>query len=117
MGDDQLRVRVGVDEAREVVGDRRQPAPPWIRIGTRRSAASAKTGQPLVVQQEALRARVQLDPARAQVETAFGLADGVFRQVEPHERDKAALGALAVLEVRSFGARNPGAGRARPCRT
>jgi hypothetical protein len=53
---------------------------------------------------------VQLDAARSQVETAFGLADRVFRQVEPDERDEAALGALAVLEgpvVRRAEARVP----------
>ena len=75
------------------------PRPPWIRIGTRRSAASRKTGcEPLVVQEELLGPRVQLDPARAAVEAALGLRDRVLREVEPDERDQDPARALGCLE-------------------
>ena len=119
VGDDQLRVRVAVDEAREVGGDRRQAAaavdqdrhPP---LGRDREDGR----EPLVVQQEPLRARVELDPPRAEVEAALGLLDRALGQVEADERDEAALGARGELEravVRRRGRR--GAGRARPGRT
>ena len=66
---------------------RGRPRPAWIRIGTRRSAASANTGfRPALAEVERLRARVQLDPARAGVEAALGLGDRVLGQVEPAER-------------------------------
>ena len=72
VGDDQRRLRVAVDErcaGPSAIGGR--PRPPWIRIGTRRSAASSNTGASRSsVAVELLRARVELDPARAGVEAA-----------------------------------------------
>ena len=99
MGDDQLRVRVRFDEAREIVGDRRQPPTP---VDEDRHAAVGREledrREPLVVQEEALRSRVELDPARAEVEAARRLLDRVLAQVEPDERDEATVRALRVLE-------------------
>ena len=58
VGDDQLRVRIAVDEAREVVRDRRQSAP---AVDQDRDAALGgdreDRRQPLVVEHEALRPR------------------------------------------------------------
>ena len=54
--------------------------------------------EPLVVEQEALRARVQLDPAGAEVEAAARLLDRALGQVEPDERDEAALRARGERE-------------------
>src|SRR5215210_8185158 len=41
---------------------------------------------------------MELDPARAEVEAALGLADRVLGQVEADEGDEPALGTLGVLE-------------------
>ena len=109
VGDDQLRLRVRVDEAREVVGDRRQAAsavdedrnpPLGGQLEDRR--------KPLVVEEEALRARMELDPAGAEVEAAIRLADRILAQVEPDERDEPSFERFAYSSVRSFGARKPG---------
>ena len=63
---------IRVDEAREVVGDRRQPA---AAVDQDRHAPLGREREhrrePLVVEQELLRARVELDPARAEVEAAL----------------------------------------------
>ena len=76
-----------------------RPRPPWIRIGTRRSAASSKTGrEPLVVEQELLRARMELDAAGAQVEAAPRLLDRPLVEREPDERDHPAVRALRERE-------------------
>ena len=97
--DDQLRVGVLVDEPREVVGDRRQPAAAVDQDRHAPLGGEREDGcQPLVVQQEALRARVELDPARAEVEAALGLLDRALGQVEADERDQPSLGALRVLQ-------------------
>ena len=90
---------IGLDEPREVVGDRRQPAPAVDQdrdapLGGQREHRS----EPLVVQQEALGPRVELDPARSAVEGARRLFDRLFAQVEPHERDQPAAGALRERE-------------------
>ena len=99
VGDDQLRARVGVDEPAQVVGDRRQAA---AAVDQDRHAALGgeleHRRQPLVVQQELLGTRVELDPARAEVEAARGLLDRLLGQVEPHERDQAPARALGVGE-------------------
>ena len=66
--------------------------------------------EPLVVQQELLRPRMQLDAARAGVEAARRLLDRALREVEPDERDEPALRALRVGEravVRGAEARVP----------
>ena len=99
MGDDQLRLRVEIDEPRELAGDRRQPSPavdqdrhPPLR-GEREDRAEA-----LVLEEEALRARVQLDPAGAGIEAPLRLLDRVLAEVEPDERDQPSLRAAGVLE-------------------
>ena len=78
--DDQRRLRVLVVQAREVVRDRRQPA---AAVDEDRHAALRRDREhrreALVVQLELLRARVQLDPARAEVEAALGLLDRAAR--------------------------------------
>ena len=95
VGDDQRHVRVRLDEPREPVGDRRQPA---AAVDQDRDAALLceleHRREPVVGRVEPLRARMQLDPARARVEAALGLLDRRLVQVEPHERDQAALRAL-----------------------
>src|SRR5205814_6695803 len=97
--DDQLGFRVAVDERRELVADRRQPAPAMDQdrdatLGRKREDRR----QPLVVQQEPLGAWVQLDPAGAAFEAARPLLDRLLREVEPYERDQPAVGALGVCE-------------------
>ena len=99
MGDDQLRARIVVDEAREVIRDGRQPAAAVDQDRDAPLRGEREHGrQPLVVQHEALGARMELDPARAEVEAALGLLDRALRQVEADERDQPALRALRVLE-------------------
>ena len=100
VGDDQLRVRVGARRAgARLVGDRRQPA---AAVDQDRDASLGgereHRRQPLVVQQEALRPRVQLDPARAEIEAARRLLDRLLAQVEAHERDQPAARALGERE-------------------
>ena len=99
MGDDQLRFRVAVDERSELARDRRETAaavdqdrhPPLGRELEHRRQA-------LVVQEEPLRARVQLDPSRAAIEAAHCFLDRMLREVEPDERDQTAAGLLRVGE-------------------
>ena len=90
---------VGLDEAREVVGDRRQPA---AAVDQDRNAALGgeleDRRQPLVVQEEALRARMELDPAGAEIEAAHRLLDRLLAQVEPDEGDEPSVRALRELE-------------------
>ena len=67
-------------------------------------------GEALVVQHEALRPRMELDPASAAVEAARRLLDRLFGQVEAHERDQPPAGTRRELErpiVRSPEARMP----------
>src|SRR5512133_3736116 len=54
--------------------------------------------QALVVQEEALRSGVELDPAGAEIEAAGGLLDRLLGQVEADEGDQLAAGALCVSE-------------------
>ena len=54
--------------------------------------------EPLVVEQELLRAGVQLDPAGAAVEAAHRLLDRALGQVEPDERDEPAVALLCERE-------------------
>ena len=99
VGDDQLRFRVRVGEAPEVVRDRRQAA---TAVDEDRNLPLGRQlehrRQPLVVEEEALGARMELDAAGAEVEAAFGLRDRILSQVEPDERDQPPFGALRVLE-------------------
>ena len=94
VGDDQLGV-VALDELGQAVGDRRQAA---AAVDQDRDAAVGRElehrREPLVVQVELLRARVQLDPACAGVEAASRLGDRLLGQVEPHERHEAPVRAL-----------------------
>ena len=88
-----------VDEAREVVGDRREPASTvdedrYAPLGRDREHRR----EALVVEHELLRARVQLDAARAAVEAALGFVDGIFGQVEPDEGDHPAVRARGEFE-------------------
>ena len=108
VGDDQRRP-VAVDEPRERVRDRRQAAaavdqdrhlPIGRQLEDRR--------EPLVVEQEALRARVQLDAAGAEVEAARRLLDRPLGEVEPHERHQRPPLAGAHASVRSLAARKAG---------
>ncbi len=91
--DDQLRLRICVDEPLEVVGDRRQAstavdedrdAPFRGELEHRREAR--------VVQEELLRARVELDAAGAEVEAARRLLDRSLVERKPDERDHPPFG-------------------------
>ena len=95
VGDDQLRLRVPVDEPREVVGDRRQAAPAVDEDGhpTLRREGEDRV-EPIVVQKEALGAGMQLDAARAAVEAAHGLLDRLLGEVEPNKGDEETTGTL-----------------------
>ena len=97
--EDELHAGVLVDEPLELGGDRRQPAPGVdqdrdVPLGGEREHRR----EPLVVEQELLRPRVQLDPARAEVEAARRLLHRPLVEREPHERDQPALRARGELE-------------------
>ena len=72
VGDDQADARVALDEGREVVADRRQPA---AAVNQDRHLALDREREdrvePLVADRELLRAGMKLDPARAEVEAAL----------------------------------------------
>ena len=91
VGDDERRLRIGVVQPAEVLGDRRQPAP---AVDEDRHAALRRQREdrlePLVVEQEALRPGVELDPARARVERARRLLDRLLGEVEADEGDEEA---------------------------
>ena len=74
----------------EMLGDRRQPA---AAVDEDRHRALEREREdrlePLVVERERLRARVELDPARAEVERAPRLLERARRQVEADERERA----------------------------
>ena len=99
MRDDELRLRVPVDDAAEVVRDRRQAAP---AVDQHRHVPLGRKledrREPVVVEQELLGARMQLDSSRAAVEAADGLADRVFGEVQPDEGDQLAARTLGVGE-------------------
>ena len=88
-----------VDEALEPRRDRRQAA---AGVDEDRDAALGREREdgrePLVVEQELLGARMELDPAGAEVEAAARLLDRPLVEREPHERDEAALRARGELE-------------------
>ena len=88
VGDDQPNIGVAVDERREVIADRGEAT---TAVDQDRDVAldrERKDGiEPLVADGKLLRARMKLDPAGAQVETADRLLDRPFLEVEPHERD------------------------------
>ena len=76
MRDDQLGSGVLVDEPREIVGDRRQPTAAVDQDRHPPFAGQLEHGcEPLVVEQETLRARMELDPSRPTVEATDRLLD------------------------------------------
>ena len=88
-----------LDEPREPGGDRRQPAAAVDQDRHAPLLGEREHGrEPLVGRVEPLRARMELDPARAGVEAALRLLDRRLVQVEPHERDQPAAGALGERE-------------------
>ena len=99
VGDDQRGVGAPVDELREAVRDRRQAAAAVDQdrhaplLGEREHRLEAVVGRV-----EALRPRMELDPARAGVEAAGRLLDRRLVQVEPDERDQPAVRALGERE-------------------
>ena len=100
MGDDQLRLGIAVDERGELTGDRRQTAAAMDqdRDVTFRGQSEDRR-EALVVQEEALRSGVELDPTRAEIEAAGCLLDRLLGQVEADEGDQLAAGALCVGEI------------------
>ena len=97
--DDQLDALVPPDERLEVLRDRRKPA---TAVDEDRHGPLDRERedrlQPLVVERERLRARVQLDPARAEVEAAPRLLERLCGEVEPDEGDERSARALGVGE-------------------
>ena len=81
VGEDQLRAGVRVDEALEPFRDRRQAA---TGVDQDRNAALGGEredgSEPLVVEQELLRARMELDPAGAEIEAAFAPPRSALRR-------------------------------------
>src|SRR6476619_8117976 len=97
MRDDQLGVWVALHQMPELLRDRRQPAPSVDEdrnVPLRRQRENRR--QPLVVQQEPLRAWMQLDPPGAEIEAARRLLDRLLREVEADEGNQPPLGALRV---------------------
>ena len=69
------------------------PRPACTSTGRRRSSASANTGREVrVVERELLRARMELDAARAAVERPLRLRDRVAVRVEAAEREQPSVG-------------------------
>ena len=69
--DDEPDALVAADERLEVLGDRRKPAAAVDEDRHRALDRELEDGlEPLVAQRERLRARVELDPARTEVEAA-----------------------------------------------
>ena len=91
VGEDQLRAGMVVDELLEPGGDRRQAAS---GVNEDRHAALGREREDrheaLVLGNELLRARMELDAAGAEVEAARRLLERPLVEVEPHERDEAA---------------------------
>ena len=99
VGDDQLRAGVRSTSLRSSAAIGGSPRPPWIRIGTLPLGREREDRrEPLVVQQESLRARVELDPAGAEVEAPLAPPRSAPRQVEPDERDQPPVRALGERE-------------------
>ena len=76
VGDDQLGVGIRLHEAGQLLGDRRQAAAAVDQDRNAPLGSEREHGrQPLVVQEEPLRARMELDPPGAEVEAARRLLD------------------------------------------
>ena len=99
VGDDQPDALVALDEGGEMVGDRRQPA---AAVDQDRHVAldgdREDRLQAGVADRELLRARMELDPARAEVEATGRLLRRAAVEIEPDERDEQALRALGSRE-------------------
>jgi hypothetical protein len=95
----KTRVGIRVDEPVQVVADRRQPAP---AVDQDRHAALRRQledrPEPVVVEEELLCARMELDAAGAEVEAASRLLDRAFIEREPDERDHPSVRPLGELE-------------------
>ena len=128
VGDDQLDALVPADERLQVLGDRRQPA---AAVDQDRHGALDREREDRP-ERSSSRANAcdrgcELDPACAEVEDARRLLERPLGEVEPHERDETAAGALRVRQVRSFGTQNAGSrscssmqntnAPAKPCRS
>ena len=97
--DDQLRLRIGLDELLEVLGDRRKPSPAvnedWhASLGCEREDGS----QAVVVEVEPLRAGMELDPSRPAIEAPRRLLDRLLGEIESREGDENAAGLFRRLE-------------------
>ena len=96
---DELGLRVVLDEVLEVLRDRRQAAP-----GMDQDRHAPLGGEPehriepALAEIEFLCPRVQLDPLRPVVEAAGGLGDRIGGQVEPAEGDERAVRGRRPLE-------------------
>ena len=93
----------------QALGDRGQAAPAVDEDRNAPLGSQREHGlEPLVVQQEALRPGMQLDPAGSGVERAHCLLHRARRQVEAHEGDEEPVRSSAAFSVRSFAARKAG---------
>ena len=99
VGQDQLRVRMALDQVAQVVGDRGQAAAGVDQDGHAPLGRDAEHRvQGALAEVEGLGARMQLDAAGAGVERALGLLDRPLGQVEPAERDEHPLRRRRPLE-------------------
>ena len=86
---------MAVDDAGEVVGDRRQSTPTVNQHRDRPLGRQLENRrQTLVVEQELLGTGMELDAAGAEIETARRLVDRILGEVEPDERDQPTGGAF-----------------------
>src|SRR5579862_163978 len=82
-----------------MVGDRRQASAAVDEDGDAPLVRDCEhRREPLVVEKELLRAGMELDAARAQVEAPLGLLDRLLAQIEPDKRDHSPLRALRERE-------------------
>ena len=97
--DDQPHALVPPHERLEILRDRRKPAAAVDEDGHRALDREREDGlESLVAERERLRARMQLDPARSEVEAAPCLLDGLGGEVETDEREQPPARPLGVGE-------------------